>query len=399
MKKQVAFTLGAGVLLTLALLIYGCDGSSNSPTSTTPVTVPTVEVAATPGPEASPAPAQEWTTPELADGFWQKHVTFDKQGNLSIQNSTESNYDGQVCYFINGPHPQTRLFKDTTHVQAGHFGGRSVPDLAEEPAALALGADSCEPVTVRVQGDAGAGSFDCNNPSGQLADSGTSDLHAYVYFDIEVPSGKEPVEPFIVREADVRWGEWSSCAEEHEGIPYDGEGCFRYREGTQVIAYSDGCKTWQTTEDRLETTPCECPCEVEWIKDTESTYDHDGEWSDCVLGERTQDIFHVYYETNSCTQERRVVEGSEFVYDTRTEECQTPGQCYYKVSGNSEPVKEWICEHTPGTFLPLTFGVWLNFDGGALDNHCQYPTPGVINRIFQLTPGQSDPGCYDKHDD
>ncbi len=43
-------------------------------------------------------------------------------------------------------------------------------------------------------------------------------------------------------------------------------------------------------------------------------------------------------------------------------------------------------------------GVWLNFLGGSLHNHCEFDFPGYVDRDFQLNPGQSAAGCLDKRD-
>lgn len=58
--------------------------------------------------------------------------------------------------------------------------------------------------------------------------------------------------------------------------------------------------------------------------------------------------------------------------------------------------QENICEAAIG--VAGDHGVWLNFDGGALDNHCQFNWPGYSNRDFQLNPGQSAANCLNKND-
>ena len=146
MKKFV------GLVAMVALV--GCT-NGDSPTGPSPVqnsqSFSEVEQQTTP---VAPAPQQT-----LVPGFWQDHVNFDTNGNLTINNPNAESYDGQYCYFVNGPHPQERLFAGETHVNGGHNRSFNVPDLAEK-----LENDTCEPITVSVQGDAGAGTFSCNNP-------------------------------------------------------------------------------------------------------------------------------------------------------------------------------------------------------------------------------------------
>ena len=170
--------LTAVAVLTFAVVLVACNG--DSPTGPSPV--PDAAVSPSGGQVASgttaPAPVADATPdPNQNQGPWQEHVSFDDHGNLTINVPGTTAYDGQYCYFINGPHPQDRLFVANAKVQAGHSKTFSVPDLAS----MIEAPEGCE-VRTEIQADAGAFSFDCDNPSNQLADAGTSDLHAYKYF-------------------------------------------------------------------------------------------------------------------------------------------------------------------------------------------------------------------------
>ena len=84
----------------------------------------------------------------------------------------------------------------------------------------------------------------------------------------------------------------------------------------------------------------------------------------------------------------------------------TPGLCYYRVScgvsfgthGSSctDSNQQFICEHTSSGNVA---GIWRNFGAQSLQNHCQFPVPGVSLRNFQLNPGQSAEGCRNKNSD
>jgi len=83
-----------------------------------------------------------------------------------------------------------------------------------------------------------------------------------------------------------------------------------------------------------------------------------------------------------------------------------PGLCYYRVScGGQQDTKsscddrdqQLICEAAIGGD-PAARGVWTNFESGALHNHCRFTVPGLVNRDFQLNPGQSDAACLNKKD-
>jgi len=72
------------------------------------------------------------------------------------------------------------------------------------------------------------------------------------------------------------------------------------------------------------------------------------------------------------------------------------GLCYYRVScgvsfSNSctDHSQQLICENKQG--------IWINFDGNVLDNHCKFNVPGVSLSNFQLNPGQSAQGCLNKN--
>lgn len=131
-------------------------------------------------------------------------------------------------------------------------------------------------------------------------------------------------------------------------------------------------------------------CVARWIQDTEPTFVSEDKPGTCgpdgLVCEESHLKHWVYYETNSCTQERRVKEGSAFT-TTVTNECPGAacGTCYYNVPGDDGKER---CMDLPG------FISWNQ------RNHlCALIWPGVAKNGFNLNPGQSSPGCLSKHDD
>lgn len=94
----------------------------------------------------------------------------------------------------------------------------------------------------------------------------------------------------------------------------------------------------------------------------------------------------VVNEVNSCTQEVRE-ESRETRTDTQSCECPAiePDTCFYNISGRN---KEEKCEEEGGS------GANWNDDA----NHCEIPFPGISEDGFNLTDGQSGPGCLNKND-
>lgn len=135
-----------------------------------------------------------------------------------------------------------------------------------------------------------------------------------------------------------------------------------------------------------------CPCVEQWVE--QPPIITTSEWSTCVLGTQTRTVRTLINEVNSCNQQTRVKSDTTI---TQTQDCQTPGHCYYKISGGNEVYKQAHCEAAPGFPLFGGGGSWINFQGSKLDNHCDIPFPGISQIDFQLTPGQSAPGCLDKH--
>ena len=196
--------------------------------------------------------------------------------------------------------------------------------------------------------------------------------------------------------------------------------CGRQGEYTITRTYKNPCneETRTSTEDKFEYEPCECPCEVEWIKEEEPVINY-GEWSECIAsednesleitinnlfsqstrekcyGEKTRTKTYTFYEVNSCTNERRVYDTKRKT-DTKECELECPVQdklCYYNVSGQSK-YQQSICEFKLGG-NPLEFGEWGNWNGNQ-SQHCRFTVPGIYSdpfRKFQLDPGQSDPRC------
>jgi hypothetical protein len=226
------------------------------------------------------APAPTPAPTPLPDGYWQKRVNFGTDGSLTIQGGNEP-YKGEYCYFVNGPHPQKLLFEGTTKVAANHSRSYAVPDLASM-----LENDTCEPIKVGIQSDAGAFTFDCSNPSNQLADAGTDHLHAYKYFDVDVPAGREPGEWKTVDE-----GEWGECPEvEVNGSIVKPETCYECR----TITVSNGCEERQ----KLDKREVECSCTPEWVPGEWESQCRP--WSECSVETPQDSIFSTSNEVSYC---------------------------------------------------------------------------------------------------
>ncbi len=82
------------------------------------------------------------------------------------------------------------------------------------------------------------------------------------------------------------------------------------------------------------------------------------------------------------------------------------GACYYRVSCGGQATgghsscsdrgQQVQCEAAIGG-NPTARGIWLNYGDQALLNHCRFTVPGLVNGNFQLNPGQSADGCFDKN--
>ena len=237
--------LAGATLGIVILLLVGCGGSGDTVGPSRDVYTPEVAQST---PAAQPVePTAAAPAPQVSD-YWQKRVYFGNNGGLTI-NADDKVYNGERCYFINGPHPQEKLFESPTTAPANHAQSFDVPDLAS-----LIENDTCDPMTVGIQADAGAGTFDCSNPSNRLADSGTADLHAYKYFDIEVPAGREPGEWKVVSEESVT-GDWGSC----ERFEASCKKCTECREVVTTIVESNGCEERTRTETEIEKKEVPCP--------------------------------------------------------------------------------------------------------------------------------------------
>lgn len=338
------------------------DNSSDSPAITT-----------------TPTPSEEFVVPEEPSK---------NPGPTSV------NCQGGVCTFTStGPHWISAAC--TAVLQTNDWGrwrkivntGDSVTpyDICDP---VKIGIDLCEGGSVSVQIDFTAGQ---GEHIGHL-------ITKLTYAPNEEYCECEPTDWEIISRGEPTEGEVVECPLDVE-VRNGQDKCYECYELITPVVESNGCEKRDNKVTSIKKREIECPCEETWLPDEEYTFDHYGEWSECNLGIRTRDVFGVLYETNSCTQERRVKADSEKVIDTEREECATPGLCYYKVSGQGGEVGHKIkCELT-FSFQSFTLGTWINFEGEKLDNHCQYPVPGIINRSFNLTPGQSDPSCLNKNDD
>jgi len=250
MRKILALLVPIGLLAVL----FGCQGDDPAAPRPNPPTIESTVIA----PEADPivvSPPETEFSGKLSD-----YISFDSKGNLTINNPTSSTYEGEFCYFWDGPHPQDLIWEGNTKVLPGQHRVYPVPSIK-------LPEGECG--NKAVQGDAGAFSFDCSHPSNQLANSGTDDLHAYVYFTVEGSPCEKPCEPEWVP------GEWevvdqtnsdcvltqkdfsSSTGWKHKNCP--GTYTITLKE-RQVLTNSCTNETKEVFRTRTETKACETAC-------------------------------------------------------------------------------------------------------------------------------------------
>ena len=384
-RKEDKVLLGGAaifVLLSVAFYAQSCS-KGGGPTGPDPITVhDDVRVSTqSTSPETGTAPAE---TPE-DDGKnpGPTSVVCSKSGQCTFSNSGKAQHGvNAVC---TDPGQNNNLGSVSFVVPPGeNTYSIHVRDICD-PKLLEI--DLCEGGSKKVQVDFNSG--------GHIGHWGLGEGLRVVYEPNEEYCECEPTDRRIIRRGEPYRGEQIECPVQASN---NVEACYECYEQKVDVVWSNGCEERgdTITLDEPIRVEVECPCAEQWIPDEEFTETR-RETSECSLGVKTTTVYGTKYETNSCSQETREWESGEQVIDTFEEDCPVDGLCYYKVSGNSEVVKEFICEHT-FSLQSFNFGTWLNFDGSKLDNHCQYPVPGIVNRIFQLTPGQSDPGCLNKND-
>lgn len=97
-------------------------------------------------------------------------------------------------------------------------------------------------------------------------------------------------------------------------------------------------------------------------------------------------------ESNGCETRTRTETRNE-KQEVKCEDPDEPeGQCYYEVSGSSWKKKK-KCEDAGGEYLDVDPKLWV------INMQCVFDYPGISDRDFQLTPGQSAEGCKSKHED
>jgi len=279
------------ILSVLALIMTYTQSCGDSPTAPSPARTQTSTTSTPPSSQATtPAePVADATpdpnapqTPEGSD--WKGYVKFDDQGNLSIFNPLTEKYQGEYCYFLNGPHPQTRLWAGETSVLPGHAKNFPAPDLAALIDWQALGKEQKEPVCeAEIQSDAGHKSFDCDRNSANLADAGTDHLHNYKYFDV-----KRPIGEWVEGEWEmVEEGEWGECQlPEGEVEANTVRECFKTRVDVYRKLWTRICsdETKEEVERRTLREPCKCPCEDMNVW-TLTNRRNDGPWEIVVDGD------------------------------------------------------------------------------------------------------------------
>jgi hypothetical protein len=308
-------------------------------------------------------------------------------------------WDGLICYFWNGPHEQDKAHADVAvSVAAGQTATYVFPDIKQDSP------EHCE-----VQVDVGTSCDRSSIIPGMLA-------HNYVKVG-ECPDVCE--EEWVTEPSEPEWGDWSNCAEEHQLPPGDIEGCYRVKEGSQTFTEREVCsgETRTAIADLFEAEACACSneCEPEeWV--TVEVTEGEAVWGEC----KPMEVGPLTVAPDGCVKNGKQTfylkqfNGCEYrtieeVRDVREKcECPVPPLCYYRVSCGEQEVtsstqscthqqQQAICERTIGlgTLVP---GVWMNFGAANLQNHCRFHVPGVINRDFQLTPGQSHDLCLNKND-
>ena len=230
----------------------------------------------------------------------------------------------------------------------------------------------------------------------------------------------------------TEWTKWSECLDSPEDLQASTtpEICYgqRTRTRTKIIKRQNICEdrvevVSKTTETETEKCEIKCPCIETWSewREGEETC---GEWSECLVQphnssdfdspeeiaafdgltqscrvecHRSQQCYVELTRTQTCTGKTETKIGREH---THTEECECPKPeprlCYYNVNSNLGPhIQRITCERKMGG-SPLAAGQWGRWPDGPPSDHCMFTVPGIFDdrfRMFQLTPGQSDPLC------
>ena len=375
-----ALLIGASLVIFVGVAIYTQSCDSNGPSKPDPVVV------SIPSPQqTSPAAV----TPQPAGG--------DPDGGGGPgPTSVDCNAAGICTFTTTIPHHVHAAC--TQPLQTNDWGSWnaviktgdtvSVYDICD---AVKIGIDLCEGGETKVQVDffAGAGEF--------IGAWGLTPGHKLVYAPNEQYCECEPGEWEIVKKGEPEEGDVVDCGLTEIDPPslITQAPCFECFEITTDVTESNGCEQRESVITEIDQREVECQCEETWVEEQEPEVVV-GEWGECVLGERSRTVTSIWYEVNSCTEERRESRRTE---ETETEECAVPGLCYYKISGVPEVIKEFICEQPQGFPFFGGGGHWINFTGSKLDNHCEIQVPGISQNNFNLTPGQSDPNCLRKQDD
>lgn len=249
------------ILSFFAVFAFACNGG-DSPTgpSNVPDSGTTVRVSNT---------EQEVTAPQqpAAQAPRDVHVTVNSDGSVHVFNALNSTYTATVCVFNEGSHPQKLNNEYEITVRSGH----------KEDFPLEYNSDEeCGELLFQVD----VGFIDCSRPSDDLGD-----IHGWAR-NVQVVLDEcecVPTEPYVVRETPVKWGDYSECADEHQLPPLNSEECYKIREGSKIIVYSDGCKEWETIEDLYQTEGCACKTnECETPTDLEPRAKVGNPWDECA---------------------------------------------------------------------------------------------------------------------
>ena len=240
--------------LIVATGIWACNSDSGSDSG---VMGPSVTSSSSATSSTAPAPAPA-VAPTPSPNQNPLSATADAQGNVTINNTGAGRYEGQICYYWNGPHPQTLAQEPTeVNIVAGHSKSFPFPDLTFE-----VEGTDCS-VTKDIQLDVGF--IKCTNSnSANLARAGVkpSDLHLVAYIDV-VKEGEGEWQ--VVGEPVQSETEWGECQiPEIEASTDVQQQCFK--EGTYTVTTTEVHTCTKETRTKTEEFPdkseCKCPITI-----------------------------------------------------------------------------------------------------------------------------------------
>ena len=392
---------------TMVIAIVACNNGDGNVTGPT---VPNTGVSPSGGQMVNGTPAAPVTTPEeenaKGDNPGPVSVTFNKSdGSGRLCNSAPNAPRGVSLFYTKVLDESVRYIPDQKYTVPAK-GCVDIPSAADVLGGLLIPEEQgCDPFEWEkdVQIDATAG-------------EGEHIGHVIVHVSLSAEAGEgtwKPIDPIF--------GEWidvGECVEVDLGtstreICYGAQEQHRKRTNRWQNSCTEKIREEVVREKRKVRCEIECPC-VEDVKPVkvEREFVPSGEWSECELTpgreaecKRWREGILTITRTYSCGRvevQRRKHRESEAC------ECPPPALCYYRVSCGEqeftastrecdEHAQQSICEAAIGSAGDN--GIWRNFGDANLLNHCQFNYQGYINRDFQLTPGQSALGCFNKNSD